>query len=136
MAIDVHTLRRMTWYVAGAAALLAGLTFVFAGPWRGLGAAVGGAVAVANWLAMRWVGERLLRANDRGRMIWGTLLAVKMGATLGLIWLILATGWVDPMGFAVGMSGLVLGVLAGTFHLAASGSPVGSADRTPAGEES
>lgn len=126
MNIDAKTLRHMTWFIAAASAVLTGLTFLLAGPWMGFGALVGGVVAVGNWYGMRWLGERLLRASDRGRMVWGTLLAVKMGAVLLVVWAILATGWVDPMGFAIGMSGFVLGILGGTFHLAAS-SPAPSA---------
>lgn len=120
MNVDVHTLRQMTWYIAGACAVLTGLTFALAGSWMGFGALVGGLVAIGNWYGMRWLGERLLRANDRGKMVWGTLLAIKMGAILGVVWMILATGWVDPIGFAVGMSGFVLGILGGTLHLASS----------------
>ena len=128
MQLESHTLKRITHYVIGASAVLTAVAFFLGGAWMGLGAAVGGAVAVGNWLGMRWIGERLLRANDKGRMVWGSLLAFKMAAILGVVWMILATGWVDPMGFALGMSGFVLGILGGAFHLAASGS-------APAAEE-
>lgn len=123
MQVETQTLKRITTYVAGASAVLTAVAFALGGAWMGFGAAVGGAVAVGNWLGMRWIGERLLRANDQGRMVWGTILALKMGAILGVVWMILATGWVDPMGFAIGLSGFVLGILGGSFHLAASGTP-------------
>ena len=115
------TFRRITLWVVASSVALTVLTFVAFGADRGFGAAIGGLVAVINWLGMRWVGGRLLKASDKGKAIWGTLLAVKMGAILGVVWAILSTGHVDAMGFAIGMSGLVLGILAGAFHLAAAG---------------
>lgn len=117
-----HTLQRITLYVVGATVLLTTATFVFGGVSMGVGATAGGVLGVANWLAMRWVGERLMVANDKGRLVWGILLVLKMSALLGVAWAILSTGLVDPMGFSVGLSGLVLGALAGAFHSATSGS--------------
>jgi len=117
---DRRTLRRITLYIVGASVVLTAATLVFGGATMGLGAAVGGLVAVANWLVMPWVGERLVRANDKGRIVWGLLLLVKMAALLGIVALILSTGVVDPMGFTVGLSGLVLGALAGAFHTTTS----------------
>lgn len=124
---DRHTLQRITLYVVGASVLLAALAFVAGGVAMGFGAVVGGTLAVLNWLAMRWVGQRLLIANDKGRLVWGTLLALKMALLLAITWMILSTGLVDPIGFTVGLSGLVLGALAGAFHAAAS-SPASSTD--------
>lgn len=130
--LDRRMLRRITLYIVGASALLTLATLVFGGVTMGLGAAVGGLVAVANWLAMRWVGQRLMVANDKGRMVWSVLLAVKMAALLGIVALILSTGLVDPTGFTVGLSGLVLGALAGAYHGTASG---GSGDAEAVSEE-
>lgn len=115
------TLRRITFYVVGASVLLSAVAFLVGGVSMGFGAAVGGALAVANWIAMRWVGHRILIASDKGRLVYATLLAVKMAALLGVAWLILSTGKVDPTGFTIGLSGLVLGALAGAFHAAATG---------------
>ncbi len=118
--LEHHTLRRITLYVVGASVFLTAVTTAIGGLWMGLGAAVGAALAVANWLAMRWVGHRILVANDKGRIVYSTLLALKMSALLAITWLILSTGKVDPTGFTIGLSGLVLGVLAGAFHTAAA----------------
>lgn len=123
------TYRRITQYVVAASVLLTALSFVLGGVTMGFGAAVGGAVAIANWMLMRWVGRRLVVANDKGRMIWGGLLAFKMLVLMLIAWGVLATGVVDPLGFTVGLSGLVLGILAGAFHAASVPS-----DRGPLGE--
>lgn len=135
MPFERHTLRRITWFVLGASVLLTAIAFALGGLERGVGAGIGGAVAVLNWWGMRWIGERLLRANDKGRLVWGSLLAIKMAAVLGVVWAILATGLVDPLGFGIGMSALVVGILVGALHLAWSGA-ADTADEAPLGEES
>ncbi|MCZ7681993.1 MAG: hypothetical protein M5U28_25645 [Sandaracinaceae bacterium] len=124
---DRRTLSRITLYVAGTSALLALVMLAIGGVASGLGALAGGALAVANWLALRWVGLRILVASDKGRAVWSALLALKMGALLAIVWAILSTGLVDPTGFTVGLSGLVLGALLGAFHSAASGDSAGAA---------
>ena len=116
-----RTLDRMTFYVGAASAVLAVVGFLVGGVWTGFGALVGGAFGIANWLLLRWVGGQIVKANDRGKAVWGIILTVKLTAGLGVVWGILSTGWVDPTGFAIGMGGLVLGALAGAFHAAAVG---------------
>jgi hypothetical protein len=127
-----HTLQRITLYVVGASVALTALAFILGGTRMGIGAVVGGTLGVLNWLAMRWVGERLLIANDKGRLVWGALLALKMAALLAITWTILSTGLVDPIGFTVGLSGLILGALAGAFHSAISGPASSSGDESSA----
>ena len=116
--LDSNTMRRITGYVVGASALLVLLAFVLGGLEMAIAALVGGLFSVVNWSAMRWVAKRILVANDKGRAVWGTLLALKMGLSLFVVWAILSTGVVNPIGFVIGLSGLVLGILAGTFHTA------------------
>lgn len=120
---DATTLRRITAYVIGTSAILAAVALALGGPSMGVAAAVGGVFSVLNWLAMRWLGQRLLVSNERGRALWGLLLAVKMGISMAVVWAILSTGAIDPIGFVIGLGGLVLGIVAGTFHtmLAAPG---------------
>jgi hypothetical protein len=111
-------LRMLTRFVAGASAVLTGLTFAMAGPWAGFGALVGGIFATANFVLMGWFGKQLVKASDTGRAILGSLLAVKLLVVLLAVWGILSTGWVDPFGFTVGISGLFAGLVAGAFLVA------------------
>lgn len=111
-------LDRVSRYVTGASLVLAGLAFVFGGLWVGFGALVGALFGCANWQAAQWLCRRLLRAHERGQMLWLSLLTFKMAAALGVVWAILSTGWVDVAGFAIGMSGLVVGLVAGAIHTA------------------
>jgi len=116
--LDSNTMRRITGYVVGASALLVLAALALGGMHMAIGALAGGLFSVLNWSAMRWVGTRILVANDKGRLIWGSLLVLKMSLSLLVVWLILSTGAFDPIGFVIGLSGLVLGILAGTFHTA------------------
>lgn len=122
------TFRRITFHVVGASVLLTLATLLLGGVTMAIGAAAGGALAVVNWYAMRFVGRRLVIANDKGRMVWGGLLGVKMLALMIIAWAVLATGVVDPMGFSVGLGSLVVGILAGAFHAAASQPSVATVD--------
>ena len=133
---DGLTFRRITAYVVGASVALTLASLLFSGATTAIGAAVGGALAVANWFAMRFVGKRLLVANDKGRMVWGGLLGLKMLVLMIVAWAVLATGVVDPIGFSVGLGSLVLGILAGAFHAAAfqPGAVSSSAASTQDGE--
>ena len=123
---DAKTLGRITGYVIATSVALSVLAGVLGGLSLGLAAAVGGVFSILNWLAMRWLGRKLLVANDKGRAVWGTLLAAKMLVSLLAVWAILSTGVIDPIGFVVGLSGLVLGILAGTFHSALAAPPQGA----------
>lgn len=116
-------MRRITAYVVVASVLLSVVALTFGGFAMGIGAAVGGAFAVVNLLAMQWVGKRLLVASDKGKAIWGTLLAVKMFVAMFAVLAILSTGVIDPIGFTVGLSGLILGIVAGVLHGAVSSGP-------------
>lgn len=115
---DAKTLGRITGYVVATSLALSVVAGLLGGLSLGVAAAVGGGFSIANWLAMRWIGRRLLVANDKGRAVWGTLLVAKLFISLLAVWAILSTGVIDPIGFVVGLSGLVLGILAGTFHSA------------------
>jgi hypothetical protein len=115
---DAATMNRITAYVIGASALLVLAALFLGGVTMAFGATVGGVYAIVNWLAMRWLGNRLMVANDRGRMLWGSLLGAKMLIAMLVVWAILSTGAVDPIGFIIGLSGLVLGIVSGTFHTA------------------
>jgi len=121
--LDATSMRRITAYVVGGAALSTGLAFLVGGPTVGLGAAVGGVYAIVNWVLMRWLGRRLLVASDRGRLFLGLILGAKVLVAMAVVWAILSTGIVDPIGFVMGLSALVAGVLGGTFHGAVFGGP-------------
>jgi hypothetical protein len=91
----------------GGAALLA--VFLLA-PADVAGVAIGTALALANWFAFNWVGRRVAVHGDKLR--FGIFLAVKSGSLLAVIWLIMMTEVVSPLGLLLGLSSLVFGILA------------------------
>lgn len=121
--IDRRTLDLITRFVVIGSALLVSISFLVGGVDMGVGAVAGGTFATLNWMAMRWIGQRIVVANPRGRVVLGLLLAVKMFISLGVVAAILATRLIDPIGFVVGFSGLIVGIVAGVFLAAAPAAP-------------
>jgi hypothetical protein len=113
--MEGRTLDRIGLFVALGGAALTLIAFVLGDASLGFGALVGSVTALSNWLAVRWLGKQIIKANDRGKMFWGTVLAAKMALMLGVVWLILSTGVVSPPGFAIGMGALLIGALAGAW---------------------
>lgn len=111
----------MTVYVALVGALLTALGWALGGAALGVAALVGSAFAFGDWVLMRWLAQRLLLANERGRTLWGGLLVAKMVAVLAVAWLLLWAGGLDPVGFALGVSALVAGGLLGAVHAVLAG---------------
>jgi hypothetical protein len=103
---------RMTVFVA-VLGLLTSLTALgLAGSHAGLSTAVGAALALANFLLLRTIVVRIVDgAMDRKGPVIG-LLFLKMGALMALVYLVLAREWVEPVPFTVGLSSLVVGLLA------------------------
>ncbi len=98
-------------YVAISAALLVALAFVLGGAVTGLGAAVGGIVAVLDAFAMLWLAQKMLAGAPAMRSFAAVLLGAKLIVVLAICWALLARWGVDPIGFAVGLSAIVVGVL-------------------------
>jgi hypothetical protein len=99
-------------HVAVAALVLTGLGFVLGGLSVGIGAAVGGVVATLDAWAITWLAGRIVSgAGFIGRGFAAALLGAKLVVLLAVCWALLARWGVDPIGFSVGLSGLVLGML-------------------------
>jgi len=99
-------------YVAVAAVVLVGLTFVLAGPRVGVGALVGGVVATVDAWAITWLAKRIVSgAGFIGSGMAAGLLGVKLVLLLAVCWALLARWGADPLGFSVGLGALVIGML-------------------------
>jgi hypothetical protein len=108
------------WIAVFGGVLTAG-AYLFGGWHFGMSALVGAVVGFANWIALRWIGMRLVRgASGPGgkKPLFSLLLVLKMGAVLALVAFLLMTGIVDAVGFVIGMGALVLGVAVGGLQLA------------------
>jgi hypothetical protein len=115
-----QTIQSITKSVMISALALVCLAFGLGGVEVGKGALIGGLMATANWMAIAWIGKRLMTLSEKAKAAVGLLLVVKMGAVLVASWLLLRTGLVDPTGYMVGLSALVLGVTLGAFRAASS----------------
>ena len=118
--MDSHILNRITIYIAAFGALLSAFAFLVAGPVTGVGAVVGASIALLNWLALRWVISRVRRGSTRTRTGLMILLVLKMAALIALSWALITRWDVDALGFAIGTSSLVAGLLLGSARAGAA----------------
>ena len=99
-------------YVAVSAALLTAIGFGIGGTEVGIGAAVGGLVAVVDAWAIIWLVTQIISGSSAvGRGIAVALLASKLMILLAVCWVLLARLAVHPAGFALGLGALVVGML-------------------------
>jgi hypothetical protein len=118
---------RIPLYVAVFAAILVAIGFA-AGVSVGVGAVAGAAVAMANAFALRWLVGAITKADPSKRTSVSLLLMLKTGAILAISAGILFFGHVDPIGFALGIGALVLGLVVGSVHFSLS-QPAGLAGK-------
>lgn len=83
------------------------------GPARGAAAAVGSTVSVLNWVSMRWLIGRILAADASSRAGFSLLLVAKMGALMGVLYLLMQHFALDPLGLVLGLSVLFVGPVFG-----------------------
>jgi hypothetical protein len=103
---------RIVVAAAASGAVLSGLAFLVGGVDVGIGALAGSAVATANWAAIRYlVGRALDRKASKSSLI--LLLITKMTALFAVSYLVVVVGGVSALGFGVGVSALVLGLVIG-----------------------
>jgi hypothetical protein len=106
---------RLTWFVLGLGLTATAVVSVRMGAKAGLSSGLGVALALANWYLLRVIVGRVTGGAVRGYGRFIFLLMVKMGALLGLIFVLLRSGLVQPLPFTVGISSLAIGVLLGSF---------------------
>ncbi len=106
---------RIPLYVAFFAAILVAVGFA-AGTSVGIGALAGAAVALGNAFALRWLVSAITRADSSQRASVSLLLMLKTGAVLAISAAVLFFGHVSPIGFAIGIGALVLGLVVGSVH--------------------
>ena len=113
--MDKQTAERMSVFIVGLGVILSAGTYAFSGPVAGRSATIGAGLAVVNWYLLRFLVVRITRSSSRAKAGLSALVMLKMGALMGLISLMVAAGWVQPIAFIVGMSALVGGLLFGSF---------------------
>lgn len=80
-------------------------------------AAVGVCVGLANWYVLRFIVGRMLSGGQKSQLGAAALLFLKMGALIAGLFFLLRSGAVELIPFTIGVSTLVVGVLAaGLYH--------------------
>jgi hypothetical protein len=105
----------LTWFVLGLGVAVTVAIYFRLGPSAALSSSIGVAVALANWYLLRVIVGRAVRGEVRGVARFSVVLLTKMVGLLGLIFVLLRSGWVQPLAFTVGLSSLALGTLLGSF---------------------
>lgn len=106
---------RIPLYVGAFAAILVAVGFMVSAS-IGVGALAGAGVALINAFALRWLVSAVLKSDPAKRTSVSLLLMSKTGFILGLSAIVLYFGRVDPIGFALGIGALVLGLVIGASH--------------------
>ena len=105
---------RLTWFIAGLGLLATlGLSLAY-GVQAGASGALGAAVALANWFALRVLVDRIVGGSVKQQAGVALLLIGKMGGLMALAFVLLKSGWVQILPFTVGVSSLMAGALLGS----------------------
>ena len=121
-----HVAARLTWFIAGFGVLAIVLMQLRYGFDAAASAAAGSAVALGNWFLLRLIVDRVIGGSVRKQAGLTFLLLVKMGALIGLVFLLLRSGFVQVLPFTAGISSLMLGAIFGSFVHVLTAKPVES----------
>jgi hypothetical protein len=104
------------------------------GPERGQAAAMGSALGVLNWVALRWLVSRIVGDESSGRAGFSLLLVGKMAALMGIIFVLMNHFSIEPLGLTLGLGVLFVGPVLGSL-LVGSRPLVDASTAGSAGEE-
>ncbi|HXX68814.1 MAG TPA: ATP synthase subunit I [Polyangiaceae bacterium] len=104
--------------VAWSGAALAMTGALLAGAWTGVSIGAGAALASANFWALSRIVVALLPEDRAGaeaqsRAGWALVAALKLGALLTAVWLLLRGQLVSPLPMLIGLSALPIGIAIG-----------------------
>jgi hypothetical protein len=117
--------QRLTWFIVGLGVIAIACMQLLGGVPAAQSAAVGVAVALANWFALRFIVGKVVAGNVRTQARFALLLVVKMAAVMALCLLLVGSRLVEPIAFTVGISTLAIGGLLGSFAHIVSAQPAG-----------
>jgi hypothetical protein len=106
---------RLTWFILGLGVVVTLAIYVQTGTEAAISSGLGVAIALANWYLLRVIVARVVGGEVRGYARFTFLVVVKMVILLGLIFVLLRSGLVQPLAFTIGISSLALGTLLGSF---------------------
>jgi hypothetical protein len=113
-----RALDSLTTAIAFSAAIAVSASYAFGGLRVGAGALAGGAVALGNWVFVRWLLSRIAAGNALTQAGLMTLLAAKLGALGVVVWILIGLLGLHAGGFGIGLGALVIGILFGVVNQA------------------
>ncbi len=110
-------LDRLTYYVLALGACVVAGAYAAEGSHFALSTGVGVILGLANWYVLRFIVGRLLSGNQKSQLGGAAILIFKMGALMAALFFLLRSELVAPVPFTIGVTTLVVGVIAGSlFH--------------------
>lgn len=115
------------------AAVFVALAFGMWGQERGVAAAVGAVVSIANWLVLRWLTSRIVDPDaGTSKAAMSLLLVAKIGFLMGIVYILIQRLRLDPVGLAFGLGVLFIGPVVANLAGAGRSSAAGGASPLPA----
>jgi hypothetical protein len=112
---------RLTLVVAAFGSVISLTELVFEGAHAGMSAGVGAALALLNLVVLRSILVRVVVGDIHNKLPLLSLIFVKLGGFMFLVYWLITKHIVEPVAFTVGFSSLVAGLIAGSLFIARSG---------------
>lgn len=107
---------RLSYYVIALGAIVVLAVLATLGGHAARSAGVGVCVGLVNWYLLRFIVGRMLSGNQKSQLGASALLFLKMGLLIAGLFVLLRSGLVELIPFTLGVSTLVVGVLAGGLY--------------------
>jgi hypothetical protein len=105
---------RLTLSVAAFGAVISLGSFWVGGSQAGLSTAAGSVLALLNLVVLRTIVLKVIEGDIHNKLPLLALIFIKMGVFMGLVYSAIAHHWVEPIAFTIGLSSLVVGLIAGS----------------------
>jgi hypothetical protein len=103
----------MTYVVIALGVIAVGAVYGLMGAESALSTAIGAGIGLLNWFMQKFIVGRLLSGGQKSQLGAAALLFLKLGLLMGGLFVLLQSGLVQLIPFTVGISTLVVGVIAG-----------------------
>ena len=103
---------RMTAFVAALGLATSLVALALEGPRAGMSTGAGAALALVNFLLLRTIVQKIVLGDMHRKLPVIGLLFLKMGGVMVLVYLAIIREWVEPIAFTIGLSSLVVGLIA------------------------
>jgi hypothetical protein len=106
---------RLTLSVAAFGVVISVASLSIGGTHAGLSTAGGSVLALLNLVVLRTIVSKVIEGDLHNKLPLLALIFVKMGVFMALVYSAITHHWVEPIAFTIGLSSLVVGLIAGSF---------------------